>query len=61
MNINYQYDLELDESSPSYKQPENIKTKLKPHQLACLYKAKLMENYGTINYNIKICQVCLRI
>lgn len=52
MNINYQYDLELDESSPSYKQPENIKTQLKPHQLACLYKAKLMENYGTINYNI---------
>ena len=52
MNINYQYDLELDELSPSYKQPENIKTQLKPHQLACLYKAKLMENYGTINYNI---------
>jgi hypothetical protein len=52
MNINYQYDLELDESSPSYKQPENIKTQLKPHQLACLYKAKLMENYGMINYNI---------
>jgi hypothetical protein len=52
MNINYQYDLELDELSPAYKQPENIKTQLKPHQLACLYKAKLMENYGTINYNI---------
>ena len=46
MNINYQYDLELDELSPAYKQPENIKTQLKPHQLACLYKAKLME----INY-----------
>ena len=52
MNINYLYDLELDESSPSYKQPENIKIQLKPHQLACLYKAKLMENYGIINYNI---------
>ena len=52
MNINYVYDLELDESSPSYKQPENIKIQLKPHQLACLYKAKLMETYGIINYNI---------
>lgn len=52
MNINYQYDLELDDTSPFYKQPDNIKTQLKPHQLACLYKAKLMENHGTINYNI---------
>ena len=52
MNQNHQYDLELDELSPSYKQPLDIKIQLKPHQLACLYKAKLMETYGSINYNI---------
>jgi len=52
MNQNHQYDLELDELSPAYKQPLDIKIQLKPHQLACLYKAKLMETYGCINYNI---------
>jgi hypothetical protein len=52
MNTDYIYDLELDESSPSYKQPENIKIQLKPHQLACLHKAKIMEKNGIINYNI---------
>lgn len=52
MNKSYEYDLELDEYSPALKQPDNINIILKPHQLTCLYKAKLMENYGSINYNI---------
>tara|TARA_B110000858_G_scaffold194598_2_gene249323 strand:- start:75 stop:1934 length:1860 start_codon:yes stop_codon:yes gene_type:complete len=52
MNTNYEFDLELDELSPSLKQPNDILISLKPHQLACLYKAKIMESYGSINYNI---------
>ena len=36
MNINYQYDLELDESSPAYKQPDNIKTQLKTTSISML-------------------------
>tara|TARA_B100000795_G_scaffold269969_2_gene261466 strand:+ start:1577 stop:3424 length:1848 start_codon:yes stop_codon:yes gene_type:complete len=47
------YSLEIDNNSPRYKQPENIKKMLKPHQLACLYKAIHMENIGTINYRLK--------
>jgi SNF2 family DNA or RNA helicase len=46
------YDLEITSESPRCEQPKNIKKLLKPHQLACLYKAILMENVGTINYNI---------
>lgn len=46
------YDLELDEKSAIIKQPSLISTQLKPHQLACLKKAYIMEKYGNIKYNI---------
>lgn len=46
------YGLEITSESPRCEQPVNIKKLLKPHQLACLYKAILMENVGTVNYNI---------
>jgi len=44
------YDIEMDAKSPRCNQPVKIKKALKPHQLACLYKAILMENEGTIHY-----------
>lgn len=48
----YIFDLELNESSPISTQPDAIITKLKLHQLACLYKANIIEKYGVVNYNI---------
>ena len=44
------YDIELDSNSMRCAQPNKIKKILKPHQLACLYKAIYMENVGTITY-----------
>jgi len=44
------YDIELDGNSMRCGQPSKIKKILKPHQLACLYKAIYMENIGTITY-----------
>jgi len=44
------YDIELDSNSPRCGQPSKIKKMLKPHQLACLYKATYMENVGSITY-----------
>ena len=44
------YDIELDSNSPRCGQPSKIKKLLKPHQLACLYKAIYMENVGSITY-----------
>jgi SNF2 family DNA or RNA helicase len=49
-NNNLTYDIELDSNSPRCGQPTKIKKVLKPHQLACLYKAIYMENVGTITY-----------
>ena len=51
-NFLYNYDLELDENSPSIKQSSVINIQLKPHQLVCLSKAYKMEKTGCINYNI---------
>ena len=51
-NFLYNYDLELDENSPSIKQSSLINIQLKPHQLVCLSKAYKMEKTGCINYNI---------
>ncbi len=51
-NLSYNYDLELDENSPSIKQSSLINIQLKPHQLVCLSKAYKMEKTGCINYNI---------
>lgn len=44
------YDIELDSNSLRCGQPSKIKKILKPHQLACLYKAIHMENVGSITY-----------
>ena len=44
------YDIELDSNSLRCGQPSKIKKFLKPHQLACLYKAIYMENIGSITY-----------
>ena len=50
-NENYlTYDIELDGNSLRCGQPSKIKKILKPHQLACLYKAIYMENIGSITY-----------
>lgn len=53
MNHNVVYDIEINNDSMRYG-TENVKlkTQLKPHQLACLYKAIKMENEGLIKYNI---------
>ena len=47
---NLTYDIELDSNSLRSGQPNKIKKILKPHQLACLYKAIYMENVGSITY-----------
>jgi hypothetical protein len=49
-NNNLTYDIELDSNSLRCGQPNKIKKILKPHQLACLYKAIYMENVGSITY-----------
>jgi hypothetical protein len=50
---NYKYELELNEYSPRIDQNTKLITiQLKPHQLACLTKAKIMEQYGNLYYNI---------
>jgi hypothetical protein len=49
-NIHLTYDIELDSNSLRCAQPSKIKKILKPHQLACLYKAIYMENVGSITY-----------
>ena len=50
--ISNYYDIELNENDKIIQQNENIKIKLKPHQLTSLYKAIDMENNGIINYKI---------
>lgn len=50
MNKYYEYDIELDENSCRSLQPKDIKIKLNAHQLACIYKAKIMEQNGNIKY-----------
>ena len=44
------YNIELDSNSYRCIQPTKIKKQLKPHQLACLYKAIMMENHRKIVY-----------
>ena len=53
-NYNYDnviYNTELDYDSPRISQPVKIKRELKPHQLACVYKATMMENIRKIKYS----------
>jgi len=49
--MNSIYNLELNVNSEFAKQPENIKIKLKPHQLSALHKMIDMENSEYIKYN----------
>ena len=49
-NDDLTYDIEIDSNSLRCSQPIKIKKTLKPHQLACLYKAIYMENIGSITY-----------
>jgi SNF2 family DNA or RNA helicase len=49
----YEYDVEIDENSPRFEQPEKILVQLKAHQLAGVYKAVYMEKNGVIHYNVK--------
>ena len=53
MYENY-YTLDLNENSKLYEQPKNIKTELKPHQLAGLYKIMEMEQNEYIYYKENI-------
>lgn len=48
----YEYGSEINELAPRSSQPDKILVNLKPHQLASLYKATLMEKNGTINYKL---------
>lgn len=52
MNSSLIYNIELNDDSPRSEQPSKITIPLKPHQLASLFKASIMENTGTINYNL---------
>tara|TARA_B110001450_G_scaffold81706_1_gene77510 strand:- start:11091 stop:12947 length:1857 start_codon:yes stop_codon:yes gene_type:complete len=52
INEDESYDLELDETSRTNIQPLLISIQLKPHQLACLNKAYIMEKNGSVKYNI---------
>ena len=45
------YNTELDYDSPRISQPVKIKRDLKPHQLACVFKATMMENIRKIKYS----------
>jgi hypothetical protein len=51
MNINYEYDILIDESAPLAPQPAKINIPLKPHQRASLHKAIVMETQGRVHYN----------
>lgn len=44
------YNFEIDEKCPRSSQPKDIKITLKPHQMACLFKATQMEQTGCVEY-----------
>jgi SNF2 family DNA or RNA helicase len=52
LQLDYRYKYQILENDPRSQQPENIKTVLKPHQLASLHKALLLERHGQIKYHI---------
>lgn len=53
MNTRHTYNsIEIMEDDLRAEQPEKIKTELKPHQLASLYKAQLLESTGSLQYNV---------
>ena len=53
IQLDYRYKYQILEDDPQSQQPENIITILKPHQLASLHKALLLERYGQIKYHIE--------
>jgi SNF2 family DNA or RNA helicase len=52
-NCDYVYNVEIDENAPKAAQPDSILLPMKNHQLACLYKALLMEQKGKVHYDVK--------
>lgn len=48
----HRYGYEIGENDPIAQQPEKIRLTLKPHQIASLHKAILLEKYGKINYSV---------
>lgn len=46
------FNIELDTHNKLAYQPPNINVQLKPHQLAALYKAKIMETNGKVYYDV---------
>lgn len=49
---NHRYKYEIAEDDPRAPQPEAIRTPMKPHQLAALHKALVMEREGRVSYDI---------
>ncbi len=52
MDTDHRYNIEITENDPRAEQPKKIKTILKPHQLASLYKAQQLEKAGVIKYDV---------
>lgn len=50
--MNHEYNIELSARDPYAQQPSRIFPNLKPHQLAALHKARLMETHGEVHYNV---------
>lgn len=53
MRAQHRYRYEIEENDPRAEQPKAIKKPLKPHQLASIHKAMVMEREGRIYYNIQ--------
>ena len=53
MRATHKYRYEIEEDDPRAEQPAAIKKKLKPHQLASIHKAMVMEREGRVYYNIQ--------
>ena len=60
LHTDYRYKFQILEDDPRSQQPENIKMVLKPHQLASLHKAMLLERHGEIKYNVNYAEENVR-
>lgn len=61
MNKTHRYNRYIHEEDPRASQPEGILTMLKPHQLASLHKAILIERYGKVFYHVPPTQETLNL
>lgn len=50
--VSHEYNIEITSRDPYAQQPSRIIPKLKPHQLAALQKASLMETTGVVHYHV---------